>query len=76
MLQAVKPPVVGHFDLIRLLSDDPNASFRRWDGVWSKIEQNLEAISSYGGVLEINSSALRKGMDEPYPSMEICKVSL
>src|SRR5271170_1184588 len=37
MLQAIKPPVVGHFDLIRLKSDHPNGSFRKMSGVWSKI---------------------------------------
>ncbi|KAK5187871.1 hypothetical protein LTR16_009337, partial [Cryomyces antarcticus] len=32
MLQALKPPVVGHFDLIRLKSDDPERSFKQWAG--------------------------------------------
>lgn len=74
MLQALKPPVVGHFDLIRLLSDDPDGSFQHLEGVWSRIQRNLDFITSYGGLLEINSSAVRKGMKEPYPKVEICKV--
>ena len=74
MLQAIKPPVVGHFDLIRLKSDHPNGSFRKMSGVWSKILRNLTYITSYGGVLELNFASLRKGMDEPYPKAEICKV--
>jgi histidinol-phosphatase (PHP family) len=76
MLQALKPPVVAHFDLIRLKSDDPERSFRLWPQVWEKIERNLQFIAKYGGVLELNSSSLRKGMSEPYPQVEICKVSL
>ncbi|MCJ1387333.1 histidinolphosphatase [Xylographa bjoerkii] len=73
MLEAVKPPIVGHFDVIRLLSENPNASMRQHDPVWSRILRNLSFISSYGGMLEINSAALRKGMSEPYPQSEICQ---
>ena len=76
MLQALKPPIVGHFDLIRLLSDDVEASFVRWTRVWSKILRNLDFIVGYGGLVELNSAALRKGMSEPYPRAEICKVSM
>jgi histidinol-phosphatase (PHP family) len=76
MLQARKPPVVGHFDLIRLLSDSPNDGFHHTPGVWSRILRNLDFVASYGGLLEINTSALRKGMKEPYPCVEICMVSL
>ena len=75
MLQKLHPPVVGHFDLIRLFSDDSNGSFARWDGVWSRILRNLQFVSQYGGVIELNSSALRKGLSEAYPKVEICKVS-
>jgi histidinol-phosphatase (PHP family) len=74
MLQALKPVVVGHFDLIRLLSHQPNGSFRRYDGVWKRITRNLQYISQYRGMLELNSAALRKGLKEPYPCLEICQV--
>lgn len=76
MLQALKPPVVGHFDLIRLKSDDPERSFKTWPRVWEKVERNLHFIATYGGVLELNSASLRKGMSEPYPQVEICQVSI
>lgn len=75
MLKALKPPMVGHFDLIRLYSDEPNRSFKTWPAVWQKIERNLQFIAEYGGVLELNTSALRKGMAEAYPKSEICEVS-
>lgn len=74
MLQALKPIVVGHFDLIRLLSDAPNAGFKHMEGVWRRAMRNLEFIGNYGGILELNSAALRKGLDEPYPCLEICQV--
>lgn len=76
MLTALKPMVVGHFDLIRLKSDDPERSFKQWPGVWEKILRNLDFIAGYGGMLELNSASLRKGMSEPYPKAEICKVRL
>lgn len=74
MLKALRPPVVGHFDLIRLKSGDPNGSFQKWPDVWSRILRNLKSIREYGGLLELNSSALRKGMHEPYPMGDICQV--
>ncbi|KAI1267124.1 histidinol-phosphatase [Xylariaceae sp. FL1019] len=67
MLTALRPRVVGHFDLIRLMSVDPGRDVRRWPGVWERIERNLTFVASYGGWLECNSSALRKGLAEPYP---------
>ncbi|PGH34661.1 histidinol-phosphatase (PHP family) [[Emmonsia] crescens] len=73
MLKALKPPVVGHFDLIRLKSDDPERSFKQWPEVWAKILRNLDYVAEYGGILELNSASLRKGMSEPYPKAEICK---
>ncbi|KAF2180511.1 histidinol-phosphatase-like protein [Zopfia rhizophila CBS 207.26] len=76
MLQALKPPVVGHLDVIRLLSDEPDTGFNRYKGVWERIQRNLEYISSYGGILELNSSALRKGLAQPYPCLLICQVFL
>ncbi len=74
MLKAIRPPVIGHFDLIRLKSANPDGSFRGLSGVWDRIVRNLDVVASYGGVLEINTAALRKGMTEPYPKQEICQV--
>ena len=76
LVTALRPPVVGHFDLIRLLSRDPNRNLQSSPSVWKKIERNLRAIRSYGGALELNSSGLRKGLKEPYPKLEVCKVRL
>lgn len=76
MLRALRPPVVGHFDLVRLLSDEPDGSLRRFEGVWERVVRNLEFVVGYGGVVEVNGSALRKGLREPYPQREVCLVSL
>lgn len=74
MLSALRPRIVGHFDLIRLMSSDPSRDVRRWCGVWERIERNLAFVASYGGWLECNSSALRKGLAEPYPCSVIAEV--
>lgn len=76
MLQALRPPIVGHFDLVRLLSDEPNRKLRQWAGVWRRIQRNLEFIAAYGGLLELNTAGLRKGLLEPYPTSEICEVRM
>ncbi|KAI0871565.1 histidinol-phosphatase [Hypoxylon argillaceum] len=73
MLVALRPRIVGHFDLIRLMSADPDRDVRRWRGVWERIERNLAFVASYGGWLECNSSALRKGLAEPYPCRPIAE---
>jgi len=75
MLQALKPPIVGHFDLIRLKADNPDPTWTSMPQVWARIMRNLGFIASYGGLLEINTSALRKELQQPYPRAEICDVS-
>ncbi|KAG5916510.1 hypothetical protein E4U42_007618, partial [Claviceps africana] len=37
MLLALRPRVVGHFDLIRLLSSRPGHDPRAWSGVWRRV---------------------------------------
>lgn len=77
MLQALKPPIVGHFDLIRLFHDEKGImSFDKLPEVWSKIHRNLEFIAAYGGLLELNTAAIRKGLREAYPTRDICRVCL
>lgn len=73
MLTVLKPRVVGHFDLIRLLSDEPDRDLRSMKGVWEKVVRNLRVVVRQGGLLEINSSALRKGLKEPYPGRTVCE---
>jgi histidinol-phosphatase (PHP family) len=74
MLGALRPRVVGHFDLIRLLSSEPERDLRDWEKVWGLVRRNLERVVRDGGMLEVNSSALRKGLREPYPGRRICEV--
>jgi histidinol-phosphatase (PHP family) len=73
MLLTLKPRVVGHFDLIRLMSDLPNRDLRELKGVWERIIRNLKVIVEQSGLVEVNSSGLRKGLLEPYPSRSVCE---
>lgn len=75
MLVELKPRVVGHFDLIKLLNADPGRSPKEYGKVWKKIQRNLQFIVEYGGLIEVNSSGLRKGLPEPYPGRIICEAS-
>jgi histidinol-phosphatase (PHP family) len=75
MLKAINPPIVGHFDLIRLLSDSRDIEMCSHATLWQKVHRNLDYVASYEGILEINTSGWRKGLKEPYPSATICKVS-
>ena len=73
MLTELQPKVVGHFDLIRLMSDSPGRDPREWKGVWDKVLRNLKLVKEQGGWLECNSAALRKGLEEPYPCRAIAE---
>ncbi|KAJ4153457.1 hypothetical protein LMH87_009942 [Akanthomyces muscarius] len=73
MLTTLRPRVVGHFDLIRLLSVDPARDVRQWTGVWARVVRNLKVAAEQGAWLECNSAALRKGLAEPYPCRSIAK---
>ncbi|KAL2204851.1 histidinol phosphate phosphatase H [Sarocladium strictum] len=73
MLEGLKPKVVGHFDLVRLLSKEPGRDVREWKGVWERIIRNLKVVKEQGGWLECNTAALRKGLAEPYPCRAIAE---
>lgn len=74
MLKATKPKVVGHFDLIRLFSEEPDRRVKGWrDRVWERMKRNLEVCKEVGSWLEVNTSALRKGLKEPYPGREVAE---
>ncbi|KAL2255621.1 hypothetical protein VTK26DRAFT_2995 [Humicola hyalothermophila] len=97
MLRALRPRVVGHFDLVRLFSSSSSSREleeeeeeekekeeggaaggavgwkQKWKGVWERVVRNLAVVREYGGWLECNTSALRKGLAEAYPMGEIAR---
>ncbi|KAK7203310.1 Polymerase/histidinol phosphatase-like protein [Myxozyma melibiosi] len=77
MLADLRPPVVGHFDLIRLFApadDTARPIARDWPDVWAKIVRNVEFVIRYGGLFELNSAAIRKGWSEPYPRSDVVQL--
>ncbi|TAQ91614.1 hypothetical protein B7494_g120 [Chlorociboria aeruginascens] len=77
LIREMQPRVVGHFDLIRLWSGVKDGwevqKGEGWDVLWGKIRRNLILVVQSGGLLEINSAALRKGLKEPYPGRGVCE---
>jgi histidinol-phosphatase (PHP family) len=65
MMQALKPEVVGHFDLVRLHDPDYLQTLTHAD-VWGRVLRNLQWMAKAGSVLDINARALLKGQPEPY----------
>lgn len=65
----------NHTDNNVLSVKDIPSLINNWDEVREIVIRNLKFIDSYGGVLEINTSALRKKLAEPYPSKDICELA-
>ena len=75
MLEALRPQVVGHFDLVRLY--DPHYRERlAAAAVMERITRNLERIRQIGAILDFNMAALDKGADEPYIAAPIRRLAL
>jgi histidinol-phosphatase (PHP family) len=70
MLQKLRPPVVGHFDLIRIY--DPDYRLRLQNkSIWMRIVRNLKLIKQLDLILDFNLRSLLKGASEPYVSEAI-----
>jgi histidinol-phosphatase (PHP family) len=75
LIEALRPLVVGHFDLIRIF--DPN--YRRHlilPEVQKRVKRNLELIREMDLILEYNVAALSKGAMEPYLCQPILSQAL
>ena len=70
MIQALKPGVVGHFDLIRIFDPEYRRRLER-PKILQRIHRNLALIKKYDMILDFNVRALAKGMTEPYVSAPI-----
>jgi histidinol-phosphatase (PHP family) len=74
LIQAVRPDVVAHFDLIRIFDRDYR---QRWQvpQIRNRIQRNLTAIADLELIMDFNVAALRKGADEPYISRPILEMA-
>jgi histidinol-phosphatase (PHP family) len=75
MITALKPAVVGHFDLIRLFDPEYRSRLEK-PFLKEKILRNLHSIQEFGLILDLNVRALYKGALEPYISRSILKEAL
>ncbi|ODV88879.1 hypothetical protein CANCADRAFT_130426 [Tortispora caseinolytica NRRL Y-17796] len=76
MLKCLNPPVVGHFDLIRLKAPEKERFVRLSEldkEVWQLAKRNIDYIINYGGIFELNAAALRKGWSTPYPYVDVAE---
>ena len=74
LIEQCRPEIVGHFDLIKIFSLKTGMSdFEMPIGIHQQIEMNIEAVISYGGVFDVNSRAFAKGLNNPYPDVEILR---
>ncbi len=61
------PVVLGHMDLVKVfsVSNQPKAT------IVELIERNISEAINCGLVFEVNARAFKKGLEEPYPSLDI-----
>lgn len=64
MIARLHPPVIGHFDLIRLYAPEIDITKSR---SWPHIVRTIKLAVRNDCLFEVNSSGLRKGLPEPYP---------
>jgi histidinol-phosphatase (PHP family) len=74
MMQAIKPEVVGHFDLVRLHDPDYQQTLAQKE-VWERVLRNLEWMAGAGAILDVNARALLKGQTEPYVCAPILDIA-
>lgn len=74
MLQAIKPAVVGHFDLIRIFDAD-YADRLTQPEIMARMARNLDFIGAHDLILDYNQRALLKGATEPYVSESILEMA-
>eukprot|EP00730_Choanoeca_flexa_P013331 TRINITY_DN5205_c0_g1_i2.p1 TRINITY_DN5205_c0_g1~~TRINITY_DN5205_c0_g1_i2.p1 ORF type:complete len:294 (+),score=58.67 TRINITY_DN5205_c0_g1_i2:69-950(+) len=67
MINVLKPDVIGHLDLIRLLRPDIEPT----TAVKTAIAGAVEAGLRHNCVFEINTAGLRKGLAGPYPHDDV-----
>jgi len=66
MVDALKPEVVGHLDLIR--KNAPSNDSVDTPLIRRAVEKALEAILANDGILDVNTAGYRKGLGSPYPA--------
>ncbi len=66
MVDALKPEVVGHLDLI--CRHAQTTRFEDWASVRDAAGHALDRVAANGGILDLNTAGYRKGLGRPYPA--------
>ena len=72
LIMELEPEVIGHIDLIRLY--EPHIRLEEYKEAWKLINEIVEYVANYGGLIEINAAAIRKGWGTPYPASDILMI--
>lgn len=72
-VEATKPPVIGHIDLIRLYSKHLDFNLKT-SSAWEDLVALVDAGIKANSLFEFNSSAVRKGFPYPYPQTDVAKL--
>lgn len=64
MVQALRPEVVGHLDLV--CKHAPAFDFSASAEVRAAASDTLDVIAAHGSILDINTAGFRKGLGRPY----------
>ena len=75
MVHALRPAVVGHFDLIRMFDPDYTERLER-TRIRERVERNLQAIAQLDLILDFNGRAISKGQVEPYVAPTVLRRAL
>lgn len=73
-MERFRPEVIGHFDLCRLYVPLMRFNNPKYEGVWAKVERNIDFAIGYGACFELNAAAFRKGWKDAYPGEDVLKV--
>ncbi|KAG8928583.1 histidinolphosphatase [Tulasnella sp. 417] len=73
-MERFRPEVIGHFDLCRLYVPLMRLNNPKYEGVWAKVERNIDFAIGYGACFELNAAAFRKGWKDAYPGEDVLKL--
>ncbi len=70
MINALRPEVIGHFDLIRIFDPDYRSRLEK-AAIQKRIRRNIERIKEFDLIMDLNLRALYWNDSEPYISRSI-----
>ena len=66
MIEGLRPEIVGHLDLVKLHA--PAGADQATGRIRRAAAGALDAARAHGCILDLNTAAWRKGLEDPYPS--------